>query len=129
MKYGGATIVLGIAGLCLLVRWEVQAQRVQEHTAALRASLAAASTQELSRRYGACVPRLSERPPQGDCAEVVRESEARALQVVKLQPPGMMFPVPVPAPKLQRVKIAVPPTPLLPEPEYHQIDPSARVIS
>jgi|SRR5579862_1068385 len=91
-KYTIATIVLALAGVCLLVRWEIEARQVQEHTAALRATLAAATTQELSRRYGECVPRLPERPPQGDCAEVVRESEARALQVVKIKP----LPTPIP---------------------------------
>jgi len=107
MKYGVATIVLAIAGVCVLVRWEVQARKMQEHTAALRASLAAASTQELSRRYGECVPSLPARPPQGDCAEVVRASEARALQIVIIQPYQMLVPVPAPSsPLILRTRVS-----------------------
>jgi hypothetical protein len=111
-KYTIAIIFLALAGVCLLVRWEIAARQVQEHIAALRATLATTTTQELSRRYGECVPSLPDRPPQGDCAEVVHESEARSLQAVKIKPPGMMFPASVP--KLQKVEIVSPAAPALP---------------
>lgn len=95
MKYAIAAItMLVIACALLLARGEYDRERIarrqQLHSSVTRAALAHESIQELAKQYEECFPASAATPAKildaDYCHEVERETDARPLEAVPLEP-------------------------------------------
>jgi hypothetical protein len=93
MKYAAAAILLGLAGMGFIVATELHARQAARQLQAVRLRLAHETTTQLAMDYEHCYPAMQwpphpfpTRTPSGFCAEVERETEARPMQGMVIQP-------------------------------------------
>ncbi len=95
IKYAIAALaLLVVACAVFLARGEIDRERIarrqQLHTSAARSTLARESTQELAKQYAECFPASASTPSKtldaDYCHEVERETDARPLEAVPIEP-------------------------------------------